>query len=155
MKSELPTTVLLGSSEIELHYKRPLFNSMLSITCAEDADKALRSYINLNQLDLKECFWILTLTTANRLIGISQSTVGTTGGVIVSTKEILQIALKTNASRIIVAHSHPSGNLTISASDKKYTSKLKRACKLLDIDLLDHIIITSESFLSFAYKKAL
>ncbi|WP_299116442.1 JAB domain-containing protein [uncultured Winogradskyella sp.] len=155
MNLELPSINLLGSSEIELHYKRPLFNTMVSITCAEDADKALRSCINLKQLDLKECFWLITLTTAHRLIGISESTVGNTGGVIVSTKEILQIALKANASRIIVAHSHPSGNLKISDSDKTYTDKLKKACKLLDIELLDHLILTSESFLSLAYEKVL
>ena len=152
MNSELPSTQLLGSSEIELHYKRPLFNTMISITAAEDANNILRSYLNLSQLDLKECFWVLPLTSANRLIGISQLFVGSTTGVHVSTKEILQIALKTNCTGLIVAHSHPSGSLKISASDKRYTKRLKKACRLLDITLLDHLIITSESFVSFAYE---
>ena len=152
MKSELPSRILLGSSEIELHYKRPLFETMFHISSAEDADKALRSCINLYQLDLKEHFWILTLTSANRLISITESTVGSSAGVIINIKEILQIALKTNSSRLIVAHSHPSGNLTISSSDKKQTLKLQKACALLDVQLLDHLIITSESFLSFTYE---
>lgn len=155
MNSELPSTVLLGSSEIELHYKRPLFETMFYISSAEDADKALRSCINLKQLDLKESFWILTLTSANRLISITESTVGSSAGVIISIKEILQIALKTNSSRLIVAHSHPSGSLVISKQDLKHTQKLQRACKLLDITLLDHLIITSESFISFVYEDAL
>lgn len=150
MKSELPSTYILSSSEIELHYKRPLFDMMVSITCAQDAVTALRTYINPNQLDLKEMFWVLTLSNSNRLISISQTAVGNSLGVIMSTKEILQIALKANSSRIIVAHSHPSGNLEISKQDRRSTNKLCRACKLLEIELLDHLIITSESFLSFA-----
>lgn len=150
MKSELPSTYILSSSEIELHYKRPLFDTMISITCAQDAVTALRTYINPNQLDLKEMFWVLTLTNSNRLISISQTAVGNSLGVIMSIKEILQIALKANSSRIIVAHSHPSGNLEISKQDRRSTKKLYQASKLLDIELLDHLIITSESFLSFA-----
>ncbi len=150
MNSEVPSIQLLGSSEIELHYKRPFFNEMISITSAEDADDILRSYINPNQLDLKECFWVLCLTNANRLTSISQLFIGSTTGVNVSTKEILQVALKTNSTALIVAHSHPSGSLKISATDKKHTNRLKRACRLLDITLLDHLIITSESFVSLA-----
>jgi len=155
MKSELPSTVLLGSSEIELHYKRPLFNTMQSITSAEDADKILRSFINENQLDVQERFWVLTLTSAHRLIGITEVTVGSALGVIIDIKTILAIALKSCATNLVVAHNHPSGNLTPSKRDITYTKKLKRACNLLDIKLLDHLIISSESFLSLAYERAI
>jgi DNA repair protein RadC len=62
----------------------------------------------------------------------------------------MQLALLVNASALIVAHSHPSGNLNISKSDIKETIKLKQLAQLMEITLLDHIIITSESFLSFA-----
>lgn len=155
MKTKQLATQLLSCAEIELHYKRPLFDSMVSVTKPEDAIKALRQFINPNTLDLKEVFWLLTLTNSNRLIGISEITTGTTKGVQISPKLIFQIALKTNAVAIIVAHNHPSGKLKISESDRKETQKLKLLADKMEITLLDHLIITSESFLSFAYEREL
>jgi DNA repair protein RadC len=57
---------------------------------------------------------------------------------------ISQYALKGNASGIIIAHNHPSGNSNPSESDQKITNKIKEAGNLLDIQLLDHIIVTPE-----------
>ena len=64
-------------------------------------------------------------------------------------KIILQTALKVHASGIILSHNHPSGNLRPSEPDKQITSKIKEACKVLDLHLLDHIILTEESYYSF------
>lgn len=150
MKPTLPSTELLGSSQIEIHYKRPLdFQDMIHISCAEDADSFLRKHINVNQLDLRECFWVILMTNANRVLGLSEVATGTTLGVQTNPKYIFQLALLTNASAIIVAHNHPSGNLKVSHTDIKETQKFQSIAKLLDINLLDHIILTSESFLSF------
>ena len=99
--------------------------------------------------------YIVTLTNSNRLISISEITSGTTKGVQISPKLIFQLALKANAVAIIVAHNHPSGKLKISESDKKETQKLKLLADKMEITLLDHLIITSESFLSFAYERQL
>jgi DNA repair protein RadC len=155
MKSKQLSTQLMSCAELEIYYKRPLFESMVSITQPEDAVKVLRQYLNPKILDLKELFWLITLTNSNRLIGISEITSGTTKGVQVSPKLIFQIALKANASAIIIAHNHPSGKLKISESDKKETNKLKSLADLMEMTLLDHLIITSESFLSFAYEHEL
>jgi DNA repair protein RadC len=62
----------------------------------------------------------------------------------------LSVALKTLATGLILAHNHPSGNLKPSEADKQITSKIKQAAKLLDIELMDHIIISSEGYYSFA-----
>ena len=145
----LPSTELLGSSQIEIHYKRPHLNQMHHISAAEGADTILRKYINLKQLDLRECFWVMLLTNANRVLAISEVATGTSRGVQTNPKYIFQLALLTNASAIIVAHNHPSGNLNFSKRDISETKKLQRLAKLMDITLLDHIIITSESFVSF------
>ena len=75
---------------------------------------------------------------------------GTTNGVTVNIKEVFQLALLTNVTCIIVAHNHPSGKLIASESDKRITQKLKKASKLLDLTLLDHLIITSEDFMSYS-----
>lgn len=150
MNKNVPSTFLLSSSEIELHYKRPLFQTMKHITKSEDAEAILRAYINPKRIDLKEFFWVLLLSNANRLIAISELASGSPRAVHVQTREIIQLALKTNASGLIVAHCHPSGNLNISDADKKLTSKLTELCDVFELTLLDHIIITSEAYVSFA-----
>jgi DNA repair protein RadC len=144
----LPSTELLGSSTIEIHYKRPLLQKMHCISSAKDADAILRKYISLEQLDLRECFWVILLTNSNRVLAISEVAAGTSLGVSPNPKYIMQLALLVNASAVIIAHNHPSGNLNFSDSDIKETNKLKCLAKLMDITLLDHIIITSESFTS-------
>ena len=123
---------------------------MYHVSCPEDADRILRNYINKEQLDLIECFWVILLTNANRVLGISEVGRGTTLGVQTNPKYIFQTVLMVNAASIIVAHNHPSGNLAVSSNDVRETKKLRELARLMDITLLDHLIITSESFLSFS-----
>ena len=76
---------------------------------------------------------------------------GSTCGSIVDVKVILQYALKANASSIIAAHNHPSGNREPSEADRKITERIKKACELLDVSLLDHLIILQdERYYSFS-----
>lgn len=150
MKSIVPSTLLLSSSEIELHYKRPLMDSMYLISNPEDADTILRTYIRPEEIDLCEHFWVILMTTSNRVLSISKVASGTTVGVQTNLKYIFQLILKTNAAHVVLVHNHPGGNLKVSASDIKETKKFLRLAKLMDVTLLDHIIITSESFSSFA-----
>jgi DNA repair protein RadC len=77
------------------------------------------------------------------------STVGITGTV-VDIRLLLSVALKTAATGIILAHNHPSGNLKPSEADKELTNKIKKASEYTDIKLLDHLIISSDSYLSFS-----
>lgn len=148
MKIHLPSTELLGSSIIEVHYQRPHLKDLFHITCAEDAEDVLRNHINPKQIDLRECFWVILLSNANRVLGLSEVACGTSKGVQTNTKYIFQLALLTNASAIIIAHNHPSGNLTMSHRDIEETKKIKQLAEMMDVTLLDHIIITSESYVS-------
>ncbi|UOY05005.1 JAB domain-containing protein [Muricauda sp. SCSIO 64092] len=150
MKTALPSTELLGSSKIQIQYQRPHVNEMHHISCAEDANEVLRKYIDPAQLDVRECFWVILLTASNRVLGISEVAKGSTLGVQMNPKYIFQLALLTNAVYLIISHTHPSGNLTISRQDIELTKNIKRAARLMEMTLLDHIIITSESFVSFA-----
>ncbi len=63
---------------------------------------------------------------------------------------ILAVALKCNATGIVIVHNHPSGNLKPSEQDKNITDKLRKACEILDIVLLDHLIISKNSYYSFS-----
>jgi len=135
--------------EVQIHYKRPLFDSLPKINSSEDTEKILRDFIDLNRIDHKEFFWVILLTNSNHALGISEIGVGSTAEVMVNLKEIGQLALLTNASAIIVAHNHPSGKLEISKADRKMTDKLSTFLSIIDVTLLDHLIISSEGFLSF------
>lgn len=150
MKPNLPMIPERPTSEIEIHYKRPLFETMFVIKSADDVNTCIRNYIHPKRLDVKEFFWILLLTNANRVIGISEIGSGTTEAVQVNIKEVCQIALKSNASALVLCHNHPSGKLQISKSDEILTSRVRKLTTILNIKLLDHLIITSESYLSFA-----
>jgi DNA repair protein RadC len=91
------------------------------------------------------------LNRSNAVLGILSVSKGGISGTVTDVRLIFQGALKTNASGIIVAHNHPSGNALPSDSDKKITQKIKEAGNLLDIQLLDHIIILPvEGYYSFA-----
>ena len=90
------------------------------------------------------------LNRTNKALGVSFISKGGMAETVMDVKIILQTALKTHASGIILSHNHPSGNLHPSEADKRITSKIKEACKLLDLNLLDHIIITEEHYYIFA-----
>ncbi len=155
MKTKLPSHRLMRPYEVELHYKRPLFSSMKSICCAEDANLILRSYVDEKKMDMKEFFYVIFLSRANHVLGISTINCGNISGVCVNIREILVLTLLLHAPQIIVAHNHPSGKLTPSKNDEKITEKLQQGLSLFDAQLLDHLILTSEDFYSFADQGAL
>ncbi len=92
------------------------------------------------------------LNRANQVIGLLDLSTGSTTGTIADPRLIFCAALKGNACGIIVAHNHPSGNLSASQADIALTNKLKEAGKFLEIQLLDHIIITADSYKDGALK---
>lgn len=97
-----------------------------------------------------EAFWIILLNRANRVIKKHQISQGGVAGTIADPKIIFKVAVEELASGIILAHNHPSGNLTASQADLDLTKKLKESGKLLDIQVLDHLIIAGKKYLSFA-----
>ncbi len=146
----LPSLEVSIPQEVEIYYKRPLFNSMVHITSSRDAYCIMRKCIHENRIDHKEFFWVLLLNRANRLLAFSEIGVGSDTGVVINHKEIFQLALRTNACSIIVCHNHPSGSLLISKRDRIETQKLYDTAQFLGIKLLDHLVITSESYTSFS-----
>ncbi|PWI29761.1 DNA repair protein [Flavobacteriaceae bacterium LYZ1037] len=105
---------------------------------------------NKNTIELQEEFKVLLLNRSNTVLGIYQMSKGGVSGTYVDAKLVFSVALKCNASNIIIAHNHPSSNLTPSEADKKLTQKLNKAGQYLDITLIDHLIITKDDFYSFA-----
>lgn len=101
-------------------------------------------------MEFREEFYMLLLNRANRLIGWYRVSQGGITGTVADIRIIFSIALKCLASSIVVAHNHPSGNLQPSHADKDLTRKIKEAGELLDINLIDHMILTVDSSFSFA-----
>ncbi len=97
-----------------------------------------------------EQFWILLLNRANKIIEKHCVSEGGLTGTVADPRKIFKRALEKNACAMVLCHNHPSGNIQPSDADTKLTKKLKEAGKLLDIDVLDHIIIGNEKFFSFA-----
>ncbi len=100
-------------------------------------------------IELQEEFKVLLLNRANQVLGIYNLSKGGTAGTVVDIKILFAVALKCNASSIIVAHNHPSARLKPSLQDIEITKKIKGASELLDIKLLDHLIISKNGYYSF------
>ena len=142
---------ILFASEIYIKYEpkvqavnRPRIQS------SEDAYLQCLYFLGLDNLTIKEEAVALFLNRSNRVLGGYKVSSGGITATVVDIRIILAIALKCLASGIILAHTHPSGELNPSRTDKELTQKLKEAAKLMDISLLDHLIITSETYYSFA-----
>jgi DNA repair protein RadC len=99
---------------------------------------------------LHEEFWILFLNRSNRVIGRMKLSQGGVSGTVTDVRIVMKKAIENLASGIIVCHNHPSGNLNPSESDTKITQKIKEAGNLMDIQLLDHLIISDKDYYSFA-----
>ncbi|MCR9171528.1 MAG: hypothetical protein NXI10_03485 [bacterium] len=146
----LPSREVLVPREIRICYKRPLFDDMVSVNSSDEAVKTLHALLEDDQLDYKECFWVLSLTTTHRLLGISMIAQGTQYTVAIATKEIAHIAVMTHAFAVIVMHNHPSRKACFSENDRALTKVITQCLGAFDIKLLDHIVITTDSHISMA-----
>lgn len=107
--------------------------------------------LKLHLADLRtEEFWALFLNQNNKVIHIAQLTQGGINQSIVDIRILFKTALEHFSTGVIISHNHPSGNLKPSAEDITITKKVKEAGDLMSIQLLDHLIITQNSYLSFA-----
>ncbi|HEV2473887.1 MAG TPA: DNA repair protein RadC, partial [Chthonomonadales bacterium] len=115
------------------------------VVSADEAAKLL--YAELREAS-KEVFKALLLDTKHHLIKIVTVSIGTLDSSLVSPRELFRDAVKASASAVIVAHNHPSGDPTPSAQDKLVTARLTEAGKLMGIEVLDHVIIGENRFVS-------
>lgn len=98
----------------------------------------------------RERFLTLALDSSHRLIGSETVSMGTLNSTAIHPREIFKGLILANAAAFIAAHNHPSGAVTPSAEDRAVTKRLSEAGKLLGIPLLDHVVLSADSFHSFA-----
>ncbi len=151
MESIMNLQSLNQIAEVELIYKTKIKASERpQVKTSKDAADLLKQIWDENKIDFVEQFKVLFLNRANKVLGIFEVSTGGVTGTVADPKLVFVAALKANACSIIISHNHPSGNLKPSQADEQLTQKIKQAGQFLDIKLIDHIIVSSEGYYSFA-----
>ena len=145
MKNLTNATELNNVTEVQLVYKTKIKASdRPKISNMEDAVDIFRKYWSRDRIEHVEEVKILLLNRSNRVLGIATVSQGGISGSIIDERIVLQYAIKSNASGVILAHNHPSGNLEASEADNRITGKIKNSLELMGMSLLDHIVITAD-----------
>lgn len=129
--------------------KDPTNFERVKITSSNDSAKYIRQFYS-DDIEIFESFFILLLNRQNKTIGYAKISQGGVTGTLVDAKIVLKYIVDTLASGVVLCHNHPSGNLSPSTQDLDMTNKIKQAVALVDSVVLDHIILTPDSFYSFA-----
>ena len=139
-------------SEVRLVYRTKVKASdRLQVKYSKDAFDIFMESWDLDSIEHVEEFKLMLLTRSNKVLGIASISKGGINGTVTDVRIILQYAIKSNASGIIVCHNHPSGNLQPSESDRAITRKIKDSGLLMDVQFMDHLFITAaEDYYSFA-----
>lgn len=153
--STVPEIVLGETPEVDVpelavSYTRSGKRLFGKITSSKDAADFIRDTFGEGQVELQEQFIVLYLNQANEIIGYYKHSKGAINATVADIRIVLATALKALAVSMVIAHNHPSGNLKPSRADEQLTDKIKQSSILMDVKLLDHIIVTKESFYSFA-----
>jgi DNA repair protein RadC len=115
-----------------------------SIQLSQDVFDMALNFIDTETIGIYESFYALFLNRANKPVGWAVISTGGVSGTVVDNRILFSHAVLALASSIIVFHNHPSGNLTPSTADIQLTQKIEKAAPLLEMQLLDHIIISSD-----------
>ena len=138
-------------AEIQLSYKSKIKPSMRPmVTSSRDAFTVLKNSWDESKIEFVEQFKVILTNRGHKVLGIVEVSTGGVSGTVADPKIIFAAALKAGASGLLMAHNHPSGNLSPSQSDIDLTRKMKEAGRLLEIQVLDHIILTTEGYYSFS-----
>ena len=143
------TKAITLMAALELGRRRRLSEAELrsDVSSSKDAYDLMKPL--LEDLEVEQ-FWVIFLNNANKVLSKNKISQGGMTATVVDVRMILKKALELNSTGLILCHNHPSGTLRASDADIKLTEKIKVAAKLMDIQLLDHIIVTDQSYFSFA-----
>lgn len=139
-------------SEVRISYTPSVKPSeRAKISCSRERYKLLKErFYEADTIEYKEFFKVILLNRAGKVLGVYQVSEGGIDQTTVDVRIVLQAAILSNSSSLILSHNHPSGSLIPSSDDTIITDKIKKACELMSLKLLDHIILTKEGYYSFA-----
>jgi DNA repair protein RadC len=119
------------------------------IVTSADANEFIRNFYS-DDIGIFESFFILLLNRNNTTIGYAKISQGGIVGTVIDATIIAKYCVEALAKSVILAHNHPSGGLVPSQADKDITRKITDTLKIFDCSVLDHIILTEDSYYSFA-----
>lgn len=132
-------------AEVRLTYQTKVKASELpQVKDSHEAFELFYSKWDKGTLEHIEEFKLMLLNHSNKVLGIASISKGGISGTVTDVKVILQYAIKSNASSLILCHNHPGGSLQPSEADKQITKKIKEAGNFMDLTLLDHLILIPE-----------
>ncbi len=139
-----------GAFELSVQYTRKNV-SRIKLTNSDDVANYLRAVVyHEGTIEHVEQVYVLLLDRSNSCFAFKQISIGGIYATYFDPKIIFQIALLSHACQIIICHNHCSGNIKPSISDTVMTKKLKEGGDILEIKLVDHLILTADSYYSFA-----
>lgn len=142
---------LFKVSEIEITYRNKVpFNKRIQVASPQAAYNILIESWDTDKIELLEQFKILLLDQKSNCLGISQISSGSMTSCLVDPKVVFATALKAKATQIIMAHNHPTGALHPSKADINVTKQMMAAGSIIDLPVIDHLIVTSQGYYSFA-----
>lgn len=135
--------------EVKAHYVKKNQINSVKVTSSEHIYKWIKDSWP-TEIELYEAFVCVFLSRANNTIGYSTIGIGGMAGTVADGKKVFQHALLANAASIILIHNHPSGNLKPSNADIQLTGRLKEFGAYIELPILDHLIISTDGYYSFA-----
>lgn len=143
--------VFIGYEKLTPSTEQQADTTKTRISTSRDLHKYLTEQVyNPYEIEHRDKFYAVVLDRHNKINGFMEVGAGGISGTVADIRIIMQFALLSNACSIILSHNHPSGNLKPSPQDIDLTKQMAGACKIMEISLLDHIIISAESYFSFA-----
>lgn len=139
-----------GVPEIKIRCNKSNTGFLGKVTNPNDSFEFLKKVFDRRTLQLLESFVNVYLNRANLILGYYKHSLGGITGTVTDPRIIFATAVASASSGIILSHNHPSGNLTASQADIEITRKIKEGGKLLEVQLLDHLIIPKTGYFSFA-----
>jgi DNA repair protein RadC len=135
-------------NEVKVSYKKGVFGNVSNSLNAADYCRSIPEFEN--RMEYQEVFVAVYLDNANNILCHQVIGMGAITATMADIRIIFSTALKTLCTSMVLCHNHPSGTLKASKADFDLTNKVKEAGKLFDIQVLDHIILTKNSYMSFA-----
>lgn len=141
---------LIPNIRVSITFERNPDQQLIKVNTPRDLYNIMHRLFDVHTIEWTEELIMLCFNKNDEIIGFYKLSKGGTAATVADPKVIYTIALNTTASSIAIAHNHPSGSLKPSAQDKALTKRIKHAGKLLDIQLLDHLIISCDGYYSFS-----
>lgn len=137
--------------QLQIKYKRP--KKTIVINNTDDTIKVLKKVFSKNTIDWKEQVVVLCINSSSQYLGYKIIHQGGLTSSLIDLRVLFQVVLLSNATKFIIAHNHPSGNINASTCDLKMNREVKKAADIMHLQFLDNIIVTREKIRSIIHLK--